>query len=270
MNEANKFNGEGFFTWQTKCMYTLMRKDLWDLIDGEGEEISMGSQSDKRTRNNKALGIIAQNLGNDVIHHIVGIKDVKLAWEQLNKVFGTESKSTKMHLLMQFFKLDKKEGISMTQHINTFKALKQQLHTVNKRLEDDEAIAVLLSSVDKNPYDGLVTTLMNNKDMNLHEVESSLLDYEQKLKEKNVISQPTATAFYTRGGRTSSRGRGTLSTSRTLCTYCNKPGHEAKDCWNKGKPKCNKCSKFGHDEANCWSANFVSTTMESNNDGKLF
>eukprot|EP00250_Pteridium_aquilinum_P014332 c21921_g1_i1 orf=18-311(-) len=90
-SEINKFNREGFFTWQTKCMYTLMRKNLWDSIEEEDEEESnTTSLADKRSKNNKALGIIAQNLGNDVIHHIAGIKDVKHAWKQTNMIFGTE------------------------------------------------------------------------------------------------------------------------------------------------------------------------------------
>eukprot|EP00250_Pteridium_aquilinum_P022513 c25396_g1_i2 orf=598-1011(+) len=118
------------------------------------EESNTTSIADKRSKNSKALKIIAQNLGNDVIHHIVGIRDVKEAWKQLNVIFGTESKSTKMHLLMQFYKLDKMEGTSMAQHLNTFKSLKQQLHSVNKKVKDDEAVvAVLLSSVDKSPYE---------------------------------------------------------------------------------------------------------------------
>lgn len=35
-----KFNGDGFFTWQMKSMYTLMQKGLWELIEpNEDSEI---------------------------------------------------------------------------------------------------------------------------------------------------------------------------------------------------------------------------------------
>ena len=116
-----KFNGDGFFTWQMKSMYTLMRKGLWELIEPNEDSESSPSTLD----NHKALGIIAQGLGDEVIHHIAGIKNAKLAWEQLNNLFGSETKSSKMNLLMQFYLLNKNESHIMTAHINKFKALKQ-------------------------------------------------------------------------------------------------------------------------------------------------
>ena len=85
-----KFNGDRFFTWQMKSTYTLMRKGLWGLIEPSEECDSSPCTSD----NHKALSIIAQGLGDEVIHHIVGIKDVKLACEQLNNLFGSEAKSS--------------------------------------------------------------------------------------------------------------------------------------------------------------------------------
>ena len=78
-----KFNGDNFFTWQSKTMYLLMRKGLWNLIAG-----NTSSEVDAQA-NHKALGLIAQYLGDDVISHITIIMDAKFSWEELNKVFGT-------------------------------------------------------------------------------------------------------------------------------------------------------------------------------------
>ena len=87
----SKFNGDGSFTWQMKAMYTLMRKGLWHLIEPSEDSDNSPSTSD----NHQALGIIAQGLCDEVIHHIASIKDAKLAWEQLNNLFGSQQKALK-------------------------------------------------------------------------------------------------------------------------------------------------------------------------------
>ena len=94
-----KFNGDRFFTWQMKSMYTLMQKGLWELIEPNEDSEILPSTLD----NHNALNIIAQGFGEEVIHHIVGIKNAKLAWKQLKNLFGSETKSSKKNLLMQFY-----------------------------------------------------------------------------------------------------------------------------------------------------------------------
>ena len=88
---------------------------------------------------------------------------------------------------MQFYRFDKMESDSMTTHINKFKAIKQQLAGIKKIIPDDEAIAVLLNSVDKAPYDNLVSTL-KNVDKSLQEIESALLEHESKHKSTQVCT----------------------------------------------------------------------------------
>lgn len=188
------------------------------------------------------------NLSDEVIHHIAGIKEAKRAWQELNKVFGNETKNSKINLLMQFYKLDLENNGTMTQHINKFKAIKQQLCAIDKNVDEDEAIAVLLKSVDKEPYEGLVATLMNVPTTKLHDVESALLEHETKVKGKQS-TPPGEVALYTRGGRTTSRGSGQergQAPSRTTCDYCGIQGHIERFCRNRGKPQCKYCNKFGH------------------------
>ena len=102
-----------------------------------------------------------------------------------------------MNLLMQFYHLDKNESDTMIAHINKFNALKQPLAGVNKRVEEDEATVVLLNSVDKEPYDSLVST-SKNVGKSLSEIELVLLEHESKKKDKN--SPSTSQLLYVKGG----------------------------------------------------------------------
>ena len=264
-----KFNGDGFFTWQSKTMYLLMRKGLWHLI--EDDDLKM-----EPLDNHKALGLIAQSLGDDVISHIAGIMDAKEAWLELNRVFGTESKSSKINLLMQFYKLDKKESETMVQHISKFKGIKQQLSALKKVIEEDESMAVLLKSVDKEPYESIVATLKNVPNIKLQDIESSLLEHESKVKEKGsfVASQSGEQALFTRSGKFQ---RNNQQTPR--CFHCGKLGHTKNECRNKDKPKlvCDYCQKVGHLEDQCYhkknqqQANFIEVkSISEHNKEQLF
>lgn len=241
-----KFNGDGFFTWQSKTMYLLMRKGLWHLI--EDDDVKM-----EPLDNHKALGLIAQSLSDDVISHIAGIMDAKEAWLELNRVFGTDSKSSKINLLMQFYKLDKKESETMVQHISKFKGIKQQLSALKKVIEEDESMAVLLKSVDKEPYESIVATLKNVPNIKLQDIESSLLEHESKVKEKgSFASQFSEQALFTKSGRFQRKNQQDQQTPR--CFHCGKLGHTKNECRNKDKPKlvCDYCQKVGHVEEQCY------------------
>ncbi|MCO5604783.1 hypothetical protein L7F22_058954 [Adiantum nelumboides] len=183
-----KFNDDNFFTWQSKTMYLLMQKSLWNLIVGDSTTVFTAQD------NHKALGLIAQSLGDDVISHIAGIMDAKEAWNALNREFGTASKSSKTNLLMQFYKLKKKDDETLIAHLNKFKALKQQLLGVQKQIPDDEAIAVLLNSVNKAPFDTLVSTLQNIENT-LDKVVSALLEYDSKHRPKSEEEIQVTTGF---------------------------------------------------------------------------
>ena len=143
---------------------------------------------------------------------------------------------------MQFYKLSKMEEETMHAHFNKFKAIKQQLLGVKKDIPEDEAIAVLLNSVDKPPYDSIVSTLQN-LEKTLQEVEASLLEYESKNKTTSASTSSKESVFYTRGrGGYRGRGRGGFNGrgrgqghgregGAVTCHNCGTTGHYARNCW---------------------------------------
>ncbi|KAI5069022.1 hypothetical protein GOP47_0015323 [Adiantum capillus-veneris] len=85
---------------------------------------------------------------------------------------------------MHFYKLKKKDDESLVAHLNKFTTLKQHLLGVQKQIPSDEAIAVLLNSVDKAPFDILVSTLQNIE-KNIDEVIAALMEFDSK--QRNAV-----------------------------------------------------------------------------------
>lgn len=136
----------------------------------------------------------------------------------------------------------------MVQHINKFKGIKQQLSALKKVIEEDKSMAVLLKSVDKEPYESIVATLKNVPNIKLQDIESSLLEHESKIKKKGFFaSQSGEQALFTKCGRFQ---RNTQQTLR--CFHCGKIGHTKNECHNKDKSVCDYCQKVGHLEDQCY------------------
>ena len=84
-----------------KAMYLLMRKSLLGLVKGREPCPSKEAPgiNEWHTKNERALEHITHGLEDDFIHHITGITDAKTAWDELEKLFGTQAKNSKINIL---------------------------------------------------------------------------------------------------------------------------------------------------------------------------
>ena len=65
----------------------------------------------------------------------MGIVNAKEAWDELDMIFGTKSKHSKVNILIQLYDHKLKPSDDMMIHINKYKITKQQLNSIEKRLE---------------------------------------------------------------------------------------------------------------------------------------
>ena len=123
-DKVDKFNGNGFHTWQTKIKFTLMKKGIWNVTNGKEKKPSTREgELSWLVKDEKALAIIALGLSDCYIHHIDGCENAFDAWEHLQSVFGAQAKCSKYSLLIKFFTLSLQKGDALSSHLNSMKSL---------------------------------------------------------------------------------------------------------------------------------------------------
>lgn len=129
-----KFNGQGFHTWQMKIKFHLMKYNLWNLVKGTS---SSNEREKEPQRLEQAFAIIALGLGDNYLHHIANLEDPAEAWAVLDHLFGASSKHSKLSLKIEFFELELTSGAPLDAHINKMRSLMNQLASVDSPVRDD-------------------------------------------------------------------------------------------------------------------------------------
>lgn len=235
---VDKFNGQAFHTWQMKVKFTLMRENLWSLVQPSGASSSTSGVSPPRdiAKEEKAFAIIALGLSDNYLHHISDLESPSEAWHKLDVLFGASSHTSKLALKIAFFALTMDSGSSVATHVNNLRSLMTQLASVNSPITEEDAMAVLLKSM-PDTYDTIVTTLKNLPNPSLEGIISALQEEERKREARKTTEGAFAVQF--------KKGK------FKPCKHCEKTNHLAKDCF-KINP-CKICGKSNHNEKYCYA-----------------
>ncbi len=109
---------------------------------------------------------------------------MRSAWEAFCDVHEAKTIGNKLFLQRRFFTIKMQEGDDMLVHINTVKALADQLRSIEVNITDEDVYMVLLMSLLPS-FDNLVTSLesMFTKDVDLQFIVARLLHEVSKRKE---------------------------------------------------------------------------------------
>ncbi len=146
---------------------------------------------------------------------------MKSAWEALCTVHEAKKIGNKLFLRKRFFTIKMQEGDDMFVHINTVKALVDQLRSIEVNITDEDVYMVLLMNLPPS-FDNLVTSLesMSTKDVDLQLIVARLFHEVSKRKECESCE---TTALVNK----------THKSNEKLCFYCKKLGHFVRNCLKK-------------------------------------
>ena len=176
-------------------------------------------------KDQRASALIGLDLSDAYLHHIDLSRTSKEIWDGLNILFGSQASSAKMSIKQKLFRLKMNEGNNIVQHISTFRSLLNQLAGVNSKVDDDDAKAILLSSMPSS-FDHIVFTL-NKTNPNLETIISSLIDEGSRAHKSHNFTEDCV-LFAKK--KSSAPGRRELK-----CFYCQQSGHVQMNCFQRAK-----------------------------------
>jgi hypothetical protein len=182
------------------------------------EEVTKVDYNKKET---KAFALLCEHLTDAQLAHIQYCDNVRSAWEALYGVHEAKTIGNKLFLRRRFFTIKMQEEDDMLVHINTVKALADQLRSIEVNITDEDVYMVLLMSLPPS-FDNLVTSLesMSTKDVDLQFIVARL--FHEVSKRKECESSETTTLM-----------NKTHKSNEKLCFCCKKPGHFMKNCLKK-------------------------------------
>eukprot|EP00253_Pinus_taeda_P004867 PITA_04867 len=143
--EIEKFNGRSFELWKLKMEDLLVDKDQWITVD-------------------------------------LGEVTAKALWDKLGTLYQSKSLVNKLFLQKKLYNPRMKDGDSVTEHLNVFNTVVNQLSSVDiKILDEDKCISLLCSLPDL--WDSLVIAMGSNAtSLQFDEIVSALLTEEMRRK----------------------------------------------------------------------------------------
>jgi hypothetical protein len=228
-----KFDGANFHLWKFKMRIIFSKLGLWKFVDGSAtlpnEEVASADYNEKEM---KAFALLCEHLMDAQLAHIQYCDNVKSAREALCGVHEAKTIGNKLFLRRRFFTIKMQEGDDMLMHINTVKALADQLRSIEVNITDEDVYMVLLMSLPPS-FNNLVTSLesMSTKDVDIQFIVARLLHEVSKRKE---CESSKTTALVNK----------THKSNEKLCFNCKKLGHFVKNCLKKKSDEKKKSIKL--------------------------
>lgn len=221
-NETLKFEKlkgrENYQVWSRQAKSYLIIKDLWTTTASELKDSP--SNSEKET-DAKALAEITLMVEPYNFGPFADCNTAKAAWDSLQKAFSTGGGTRKSTLLRQLVTLKLENFDSMKDYVNSFVMTAHECKTTGLNFDEDLLANLLLSSL-PSECDGLVYAIQNSKNkLTVDEVKQVLLQ-DDKFDRDN-----SGGALYTR----------TNNKKQFRCHICSKPGHFAKQCFQRKNKK---------------------------------
>jgi len=244
--------------WKFRIVRILKEKGLLPAI----EENLDNTNSKALAQDNAAFTILTLNVKDSQITHIQECSTAKQAWESLRIVHQGIGASGRMVLMQRLWALRRVEGADMTEHLNKFRELANEVGSLSangKGMEENELVTLLSLSLPES-YEPVIMALQSRTDDVSFDIFAGRLLQESARRQVAHNSQlpggqSTPAAAFTvrfpahcRGGGRLDRGRGgmRMQTGFSLGRYDALRTAGRGIATPRGKGKCFYCHKEGH------------------------
>jgi len=153
-----KFDGIVFGYWKMQIEDYLYGKKLH--LPLLGSKLENMQDEEWLILDRQVLGIIWLSLSRRVAHNVTKEKSTARLMEALSGMYEKPSANNKVHLMKNLFNVKMTEGTSVTQHLNNFNTITNQLSYVEIEFDDEIHALILLASLPSR-WEGMRTAMSN-------------------------------------------------------------------------------------------------------------
>ncbi|WKA06698.1 hypothetical protein VitviT2T_024587 [Vitis vinifera] len=255
-------NGSNYHVWKGKMEDLLYVKDYY-LPVFASERPENKTDAEWNLLHRQVCGYIRQWVDDNVLNHVSEEKHARSLWNKLEQLYARKTGNNKLFLIKKMMSLKYQDGTPMTDHLNTFQGIINQLAGMNIKFEEEVQGLWLLGTL-PDSWETFRTSLSNSAPdgiMNMDLVKSCVLNEEMRRKSQGSSSQSSVLVIEKRG-RSKSRGPKNRDRSKSKtnkfanveCHYCHLKGHIRKYCrqlkrdMKQGKVKEKKNDNGGEDD----------------------
>ena len=140
-----KFDGTDFVYWRMQIEDYLYGRKLHLPLLGTKPEAMKAEEWALLDR--QVLGVIRLTLSRSVAHNVVKVKTTTNLMKALSSMYEKPSANNKVHLMKKLFNLKMAENASVTQHLNEFNTITNQLLSVEIDFDDEIRVLIVLASL---------------------------------------------------------------------------------------------------------------------------
>eukprot|EP00253_Pinus_taeda_P007142 PITA_07142 len=134
--KIEKFNGKSFELWKLKMEDLLVDKDQSIMVDPGTKQLGVFDEEWKKL-DQKEKSTIRLCISDSVLLNVSREATTKALWDKLGTLYQSKSLVNKLFLQKNMYKLRMKDGDSVTEHLNAFNTMVEQMDMKTKFLHED-------------------------------------------------------------------------------------------------------------------------------------
>ena len=232
-------NGSNYHVWKGKMEDLLYVKEYY-LPVFTTEKPANKTEQEWTILHRQVCGYIRQWVDDNVLNHISGETHARTLWNKLEQLYARKTGNNKLYLIKQLMSLRYQDGTTISDHLNAFQGIMNQLAGMGIKFEDEIQGLCLLGTL-PDSWETFRMSLSNSAPDGIISMElakSSILNEEMRRKSQGSSSQ-SEILVTERKGRAQSRGPANRGNQRSSsrgkysnveCYHCGKKGHTKKFC----------------------------------------
>src|ERR1044072_37493 len=129
-------NGTNYHLWKGKMKDLLLVKKWHRPVFATERPESM-TEDEWSFEHQQVCGFIRQYVEKNVYNHIANEEHARSLWNKIEYLYASKSGNNKLYLLNSLMNLRYKEGTSISDHLNEFQGLRDQLSGMSIKFDDE-------------------------------------------------------------------------------------------------------------------------------------